>query len=165
MKAVLYIDYFSIIFGKHTKTNERDILLKELTSICIPFAGRLSFRYLCTVYIFTARFDMTLLDRGPLRAESDASDNNEYQCYLGNPDTSKDSMKSYRVGWTRDIATENPEPRDMEFTDQGNKWSVDLDVSNNNAFGVFGCNATRDGEWDRTEISTVRMVSNGMYRG
>ncbi|XP_071830025.1 uncharacterized protein [Apostichopus japonicus] len=108
----------------------------------------------------SARFDMTLLDRGPLRAESDASDNNEYQCYLGNPDTSKDSMKSYRVGWTRDIATENPEPGDMEFTDQGNKWSVDLDVSNNNAFGVFGCNATRDGEWDRTEISTVRMVSN-----
>ncbi|PIK41196.1 putative tyrosine-protein kinase [Apostichopus japonicus] len=108
----------------------------------------------------SARFDMTLLDRGPLRAESDASDNNEYQCYLGNPDTSKDSMKSYRVGWTRDIATENPEPGDMEFTDQGNKWSVDLDVSNNNAFGVFGCNATRDGEWDRTEISIVRMVSN-----
>ncbi|KAJ8040197.1 Angiopoietin-1 receptor [Holothuria leucospilota] len=104
---------------------------------------------------------MTMLSFNHFKSEEDAF----YQCQMSDPDNDPHevTVQSLRTGWTRNTAEENPDPPEARYTDSNHPFYV-VDMFNNgtnNSFGVFGCNATKDGKKE-TIISTIRMRSDAV---
>ncbi|KAJ8040873.1 Tyrosine-protein kinase receptor Tie-1 [Holothuria leucospilota] len=104
---------------------------------------------------------MTLLSLNHYNSEVDS----EYQCYLSDDDSNRNGIttESMRTGWTRDTAEENPEPPvPLWHSDKLPHYKVAM-INNgtNDAFGVFGCKATKPGKLE-TSISTTRMRSGAV---
>ncbi|KAJ8040189.1 Angiopoietin-1 receptor [Holothuria leucospilota] len=107
----------------------------------------------------TEQVRMTLLGLNNFKSEEDS----QYQCRLTPPDNDQDeiTVESLRTGWTRNTAEENPDPPSVVYTRTVRRHhKVDMiNNGNNDAFGVFGCKATKDGKKE-TVISTTRMRSD-----
>ncbi|KAJ8019308.1 hypothetical protein HOLleu_42170 [Holothuria leucospilota] len=104
---------------------------------------------------------MTILTFNHFESEVDS----KYQCYLNNDDSDEDvkTMESMRTGWTRDTAKENPDPPSPSWH-SGSIPRYTVTMGNNganDAFGVFGCKATKPGKLE-TSISTTRMRSDAV---
>ncbi|KAJ8040907.1 hypothetical protein HOLleu_15352 [Holothuria leucospilota] len=104
---------------------------------------------------------MTLLCINHFQSEA----NGQYQCYLSDPDKAS-SVTSFRTVDTRSGGdSNNPDPPATEYQ-SSNKFphhKVTLDDNGNDeGFGVFGCEATRNGK-RKTRISTTRMRSDADF--
>ncbi|KAJ8040194.1 Receptor-type tyrosine-protein phosphatase T [Holothuria leucospilota] len=116
----------------------------------------------CFLWIYgqeTEQVQMTVLSFNNFLSEEDS----HYQCRLRPPyyNHHEVTVESLRTGWTRNTARDNPDPPDAVYqrsTHSHYKVQM-LNNDKNDAFGVFGCNATKDGKRE-TIISTVRMRSN-----
>ena len=112
----------------------------------------------------TDQVRMTLVDLNHFDSEVDSF----YECHLSNPDfTSRDngSVESFRAGKTKPAESDNQDPPPPVFKpfEVYPHYRVYLDNhGNDDGFGVFGCRVTKDGKLE-TEISTVRMRSDGMF--
>lgn len=110
----------------------------------------------------TEQVRMTLLSINHVKSEVDR--NSHYQCRMSPPDDDPNvvTVESLRTGWTRNTEEENPDPADAEYQSGAYPYyRVDIpNNGNNDAFGVFGCKATKDGK-EETIISTTRMRSDG----
>ncbi|PIK34022.1 hypothetical protein BSL78_29158, partial [Apostichopus japonicus] len=104
---------------------------------------------------------MTFLGREPFESEYNTA---QYQCHLSEPDNiaATAHVESFRTVWTRNDANENVDPPAPVWNDGIYKlWRVTLDnYGNNDAFGVFGCEAALDGRIS-TSISGIFMRSDG----
>ncbi|KAJ8029079.1 hypothetical protein HOLleu_28392 [Holothuria leucospilota] len=108
----------------------------------------------------TEQVRMTILALNHFKSEA----NSHFQCRLTPPDNDPNNVivESLRTGWTRNTAEENPDPPSVVYTTSGRRYhKVDMiNNGSNDAFGVFGCKATKNGKKD-TVISTTRMRSDG----
>ncbi|KAJ8040184.1 Receptor-type tyrosine-protein phosphatase alpha [Holothuria leucospilota] len=113
---------------------------------------------------------MTILNAKPFDSEAN---NSPYQCRTSDLETNPSDLnvESLRTGWTRETAGENPDPPQAEKLSSTYPYYkvVMTNNGNNDAFGVFGCNATKGGKKE-TIISTIRMrryadivPSNGLF--
>ncbi|XP_071851967.1 uncharacterized protein [Apostichopus japonicus] len=104
---------------------------------------------------------MTFLGREPFESEYNTA---QYQCHLSEPDNiaATAHVESFRAVWTRNDANENVDPPVPVWIDDiiYKHWKVTLDnYGNNDAFGVFGCEAALDGRIS-TSISGIFMRSD-----
>ncbi|KAJ8040914.1 Receptor-type tyrosine-protein phosphatase alpha [Holothuria leucospilota] len=104
---------------------------------------------------------MTLLGLKPFRSEVDSN----YQCYTKprRLESGGASLESFRTGWTRDTASDNPPPPSPVYQHANTFRHYKIPLTNNynnNGFGVFGCRINRSGQLQNVNISTVRMRSN-----
>ncbi|KAJ8035112.1 hypothetical protein HOLleu_22228 [Holothuria leucospilota] len=104
---------------------------------------------------------MTLLGLKPFSSEVDK----HYQCHTKpiHSDWIDASLESFRTGWTRDTASDNPPPPipDFHSMDYFPHYKIHLPNNDNNyGFGVFGCGINRTGKFQNVNISTVRMRSD-----
>ncbi|KAJ8040912.1 Angiopoietin-1 receptor [Holothuria leucospilota] len=115
------------------------------------------------IFIFNAteQVKMTLLSINHFRSEA----NGQYQCHLSDPDTGT-TVTSFRAVDTRNGGdSNNPDPPDPVYpgTNRYPHHRVTLDDDGDDEwFGVFGCEATRNGKED-TRISTTRMRSDADF--
>ncbi|KAJ8040899.1 hypothetical protein HOLleu_15337 [Holothuria leucospilota] len=104
---------------------------------------------------------MTMLSINHFRSEA----NGQYQCHLSDPDKTGTTVTSFRAVDTRNGGdSNNPDPPDPVYSSSKlphHKVTLN-DNGNNEWFGVFGCEATRNGKKD-TRISTTRIRSDGKY--
>ncbi|KAJ8048615.1 hypothetical protein HOLleu_00995 [Holothuria leucospilota] len=103
---------------------------------------------------------MILLGYNYFKSEVDS----HYQCRMSPPvnDPNEVTVESLRTGWTRNTVEENPHPPDAYYDTSVSHPPYRVDMinnGNNDAFGVFGCNVTKDGKME-TIISITRMRSD-----
>ncbi|KAJ8040188.1 Receptor-type tyrosine-protein phosphatase T [Holothuria leucospilota] len=107
----------------------------------------------------TEQVRMTMLSLNHFKSEQ----NNHFQCRLSFPDNDPNSItvESLRIGWTRNTAAENQDPPPVVYTTGSRRYHKVNMINNGNddAFGVFGCKATKDGRKE-TIVSTTRMRSD-----
>ncbi|XP_071851958.1 angiopoietin-1 receptor-like [Apostichopus japonicus] len=102
---------------------------------------------------------MTFLGVHPFESENS---NTHYQCHLSESDNiaATAQVGSFRAVWTRDDANENVDPPASFWNDAHKHWRVTLNNNgNNDAFGVFGCEAALDGRIT-TSISGIFIRSD-----
>ncbi|PIK60608.1 putative tyrosine-protein kinase, partial [Apostichopus japonicus] len=104
---------------------------------------------------------MTFMGIKPFQSENS---NIQYQCHLSESDNiaATAQVESFRTVWTRDDDDENVDPPAPVWNDGGpyKHWRVTLNNNgNNDAFGVFGCEAALGGRIN-TSISGIFMRSD-----
>ncbi|PIK57432.1 putative tyrosine-protein kinase [Apostichopus japonicus] len=104
---------------------------------------------------------MTFVGVKPFDSENGSP---QYQCHISESDTiaANADVESFRTVWTRNDANENVDPLPPEWigTATYKHWKVTLNNNgNNDAFGVFGCEASLDGMIN-TSISGIFMRSD-----
>lgn len=96
---------------------------------------------------------MVVLSRNQHKAEKQGG----YACYVKNH--SEVSVESFRARGEKVFKAQNKSTEGV--------WQVDVkdasEITNNNTFGVFGCEANVKGGNVVTKVSTVRIQSNGNY--
>ncbi|PIK57437.1 putative tyrosine-protein kinase [Apostichopus japonicus] len=104
---------------------------------------------------------MTFLGVKPFESENSAT---HYQCHISetNDIAATADVESFRTVWTRNDANENVDPPAPDWHTSGTykHWRVTLNNNgNNDAFGVFGCEAALDARMN-TSISGIFMRSD-----
>ncbi|KAJ8040643.1 Tyrosine-protein kinase receptor Tie-1 [Holothuria leucospilota] len=106
---------------------------------------------------------MTVMSFKPQNSESTVAPLPHYECYLGaeDGDATVSSSRPYRTRNTNEPQPSSPVPlMDTNLPTNTAAYSVSLDTDNDNSFGVFTCNASKDGRQNST-IFTIFLRSNG----